>query len=1000
MSKEHNIFKQQLDEQNRQIILHKIERNRIIEEQGENLDMMLPEYQLDYNANIIRVNQKLAELLEYSSVEELLAAIKEGEYSFLKSDLISLFAKDNYVIDRPLFIRAKNGNLLSLQESMIKCKSGNQLYYTGLINFRESSGQARQSGIVERNIIKQLYDNFKDAVLVCDSNYKVWYANSAMRRMLKDDESDNITVRHLFDFVPHETEEKLKATIAELYRTGNATQSEHYVAMASDGTLIDLQAYFSLYDKGDEKHVIIVVPKSIDEEQKRKENNHMLYGQTINSLSELYILLKPNCDICDINEAAMRLWGWDYDVYLTKSIFDLGAFSVGDLRSLFASLINDMKPIEMDFAAVNTIWGNVTLKAKCVPISGEEQKFISLIIENNIAERQIKEVLNNEYKNNMALFDNSLCGIIQLQNNKIVKANNTVYSALKINRDLRGENFSDIFKETKRKKRRIVTAASNRKEEVFVYEIVVNRKHILFEVHVFDVDKTYTYCYFMDITPRKNVTLLQENAASRYKAIVEQSPCGVLIGDSHGDIIDVSERFCEMIKLPPSEILGRNIMSLFSEKSVTSRPFDYQRVDVGCIVSAERDLQCGDGTVKVVEMYSCALAGDMYQAVVLDITQRKIYENQMIDFRKRADRLVMQKEHFLKMASGVTIVFGKDSEVKDIFIGKNAPLCKLTKTEEEATNVILQFISSKEYDLLIRQCVARIHQEYIDGNNNDVYSVQREILLFGRRYYLEASFSAMEDDVVMAISDVTAREMVMNNMREALQKSEDSKNLQSAMLGNLSHELRTPLNGIIGFADLLLEIEEDEEKRDYLQTILNSSNQLLSVLTDIIEMSKLDAGVVNVKLEFVSLNNLFATIYDVLHSIQLAKSNNVELVNLSVGKEDVSIATDVVKLRQILTNLITNAMKFAKDGRVELDYAVKGDKVCISVRDNGIGIAEEDLQKIFDRFFQTKQGKEVVAKGSGVGLSIVKSYVEMLGGSVWVESELGKGSCFFVELPK
>ncbi len=1000
MNKEQIIFRQQLDEQNKQIILHKVERNRIVEEQGENLDFLIPEFQLDYDANIIRVNQKLAELLEYSSSDELMTAIAAGEYSFLKSDLISLFAKSDYVMDRPLFLRTKNGNLLSLRESIIKCKSGNQLYYTGLINYTETSGQARQSGIVERNIVKQLYDNIMDAVMICDTNYKVWYENSAMRRILKEDEPDNVAIRYLFDFVTHETEVKLRAAIAELCKTGSSTSNDHYVLVAGDGTSIDLQAYLCLYNKGDEKHIVFVVPKSVEEEQKRNEYNHLLYGQTINSLSELYILLTLDCNICDINESAIRFWGWDYDVYLTKSIFDLGAFAVSDLRSLFKSLLNNKKPIEMEFAAVNTMWGNVTLRAKFVPINGEKQNFVSLIVENNIAEFQIRQLLNTEYKNNIALFDNSLCGIIQLHNNEVVKANNTVNSLLKIAGDIRDKKFSDIFKETRRRKRRIVTTASNRKEEVFEYEIVHNRKHVLFEVHIFDVDKENTYCYFMDVTPRKSVALMSNEDSSRYKAIVEQSPCGVLIGDVHGDIIDVSDRFCEMIKLPPSEILGKNIMSLFSEQSVNSRPFDYQRVDVGCIVSAERDLQCGDGTVKVVEMYSCALDGDMYQAVVLDITQRKIYENQMLEFRRRTDRLVMQKEHFLKTMSGVTVVFGKDGEINDIYVGKNSPLSKYTKTEDEAINVVLQCISGKEYDYLIRQCVGRIHQDYIDGNIDEIYTVQREVLLFGNLYYIEATFSPMEDDVVMTMADVTEREKVMANLREALKQSEENKSLQSAMIGNLSHEIRTPLNGIIGFADLLLEIEDDEEKRDYLQTILSSSNQLLNVLADIIEMTKLDAGAVRVKQELVSLNNLFSTIYDVMCSIRIAKTNNVKLVNLSAGKDDVNIVTDVVKLRQIITNLISNAIKFTKDGNVEYDYVVNDDKVCISVRDNGIGIGPEEQKKIFERFYQTRQSKEMMDNGSGVGLSIVKSYVEMLGGSVWVESELGKGSCFFVELPK
>ena len=1001
MAKAQNNYKQLLDEQNRQIILHKIERNRILEENGEPSDSLLPEYRLDYNAKIISVNQKLAEILEYSSAEELMEAVNAGVYLFMKSDLITLFAKDDYVIDRPFFVHTKTGVLLNLRESMIKCQQGNQIYYVGLINFVETSEPAKQSAIEERNLFHQAYDNVKAGVFTCDSHCRVLYLNPAMRHFIGYEDGEIFPSSYLSDYLSPENYEKASQTVEKLYQNNIPTKTEIYSIARKDGEIIEVSVYSYMFHRDRGSFCVSVVSPIEANIKVSNQEEHILYWQTINSLSEMYILLSPEGEIRDINNSAIDLWGWDYDVYLTKSIFDLGSFDVADLKSCFRSLLEDMKPIDMEFSATHTKWGDVKFKARLVAINCEDKKFVSMILENTIEIKQMREKLNAEYKNNMALFDNSLCGIIQIEKNRVVKANSMVYSLLRIKNDLRGELFSNVFKEIKRKKRRIATTASNRKEEVSEYEIVVNRKHILFELHIFDIDRDNSLCYFMDITPRKSVSVSQTEASSRYKAIVEQSPCGVLIGDSHGDIIDVSDRFCEIIKMPPTEILGKNIMALFTSQSVSSKPFDYTRVDAGNIISAERDLQCGDGTFKVVEMYSCAISNDMYQAVVMDITQRKMYETQMNEYRKRANRLEVQKTHFLKMANGVTIVFGKDCELKDIFVGKNSPLYYMSKDEDDAINTVVKIISSKEYGYMIRECVRRILQSpETELNSNGVYSVHFNIPIGNKTYILEASYSPMGDDIVLAISDITERENMMNDLQEALKKSEENEKLQRAMLGNLSHEVRTPMNGIIGFADLLLEMEDDEEKRDYLQTILNSSNQLMNVLNDMIEMSKLDAGVVKINTEIVSLKSLFATIYDALHSMQWAKSNNVELVNLTSGKGDIRITTDIVKMRQVITNLITNAFKFTKDGKVEIDYRDDGDKVCLSVRDNGIGIAEEDLKKIFERYFQAKQGKEIVVKGSGVGLSIVKSYVEMLHGAINVESELGKGSCFYVILPK
>ena len=229
-------------------------------------------------------------------------------------------------------------------------------------------------------------------------------------------------------------------------------------------------------------------------------------------------------------------------------------------------------------------------------------------------------------------------------------------------------------------------------------------------------------------------------------------------------------------------------------------------------------------------------------------------------------------------------------------------------------------------------------------------------------------------------------------------KAEGNEKLQSVFLSNLSHELRTPMNGIIGFADLLLENEKDPQKQEYLKIILDSSNQLHNVLSDIIEMSKLEAGTVQAKTEIIGLKKIIADICASMQSDRLIAENNVQIVNLAQGHEEVLIISDNVKLRQIIINLVNNAIKFTKNGKVEIDYSVDNEKVCFTVRDNGVGIAKEDIDNIFDRFYQTKN-VELATKGSGLGLAIVKSYIDILHGKISVESEVGKGSCFYVELP-
>ena len=163
-------------------------------------------------------------------------------------------------------------------------------------------------------------------------------------------------------------------------------------------------------------------------------------------------------------------------------------------------------------------------------------------------------------------------------------------------------------------------------------------------------------------------------------------------------------------------------------------------------------------------------------------------------------------------------------------------------------------------------------------------------------------------------------------------------------------------------------------------------------------MSKLEAGVVKPKSEIVSIKKIFADVCKSMQTNRMVAENNVRLINNAQSHEEVLIISDNVKLKQIIANLVSNALKFTKNGTVELDYNTDDGKVCISVRDSGVGIAKSDIDKIFNRFYQTSN-VELATKGAGLGLAIVKSYVDMLQGTIRVESEVGKGTCFYVELP-
>lgn len=233
-------------------------------------------------------------------------------------------------------------------------------------------------------------------------------------------------------------------------------------------------------------------------------------------------------------------------------------------------------------------------------------------------------------------------------------------------------------------------------------------------------------------------------------------------------------------------------------------------------------------------------------------------------------------------------------------------------------------------------------------------------------------------------------------LKEAKLKAEESDKLKSSFLANMSHEIRTPMNGIMGFANLLLEEVEDPEHKGYLEIISKSADRLLATINDVLDISRIEAGQVVISKSVFNLNELLTE----LHGFFKANTTKLDL-RISCGVPEAFIVnTDKVKLNQILTNLIGNAIKFTKEGYVEIGYTTGIDNFTIFVKDTGIGIPEDKLQVVFDRFVQAHSTSENEFEGTGLGLSISKLFAEILGGHLWVESKVGEGSTFFLTLPQ
>ena len=235
-------------------------------------------------------------------------------------------------------------------------------------------------------------------------------------------------------------------------------------------------------------------------------------------------------------------------------------------------------------------------------------------------------------------------------------------------------------------------------------------------------------------------------------------------------------------------------------------------------------------------------------------------------------------------------------------------------------------------------------------------------------------------------------------LNESKEKAEESDRLKSAFLANMSHEIRTPMNGILGFSDLLEKPNlSGERQKKYISIIQKSGKRMLNIINDIISISKIESGLMEMNLQESNINEQIEYLYTFFKPEIEEKGMQFSFKNTLPSREAILI-TDREKVFSILTNLLKNAIKYSEKGSIEFGYNAKGGFIEFFVKDTGIGIPEDRHEAIFERFIQADVSDEKALQGAGLGLSISKAYVEMLGGSIWMESEVGKGSTFYFTL--
>ncbi len=485
----------------------------------------------------------------------------------------------------------------------------------------------------------------------------------------------------------------------------------------------------------------------------------------------------------------------------------------------------------------------------------------------------------------------------------------------------------------------------------------------------------------------------------------------IILIDANDRVTEWNQSAARIYNFKKTDVIGKKMKDIITDdkmwhymKEMFTQIKKGKKIDNYVLKSYDKDLKIMTILWNITKLEKLDGSYNGFFGIGQDISLREKAEFE----RKKSEEKLRQSEQFFKRimdsANDAILLLDKDftiqlwnhSAIKTFGYGRKEVLGEL----------VFKRIFPVNYRPLIEQYKQQIISKNTDKNQGVTFELSAK-KRDGRTIPIELSVSGIyvRDDffLIAIIKDITQRKKTEKSLLLAKEKAEESDNLKTAFLSNMSHEIRTPMNAIVGFSQLLSNPNFDQEKKEvFVEQINMNSESLLKLIEDIIYISKIEAGKVEIIKMDCKINKLLKELFTSFeeHKRRMDK-NHVQLkLKLGVTKPDFIVNTDPQRLKQILTNLLGNALKFTEKGSVEFGYTVKNKKFLqFYVKDTGMGIKKEKLKYVFDRFTKVSASKTKLYGGTGLGLSISTHLVKHLGGKIRVESVENEGSNFIFTHP-
>ncbi len=512
-----------------------------------------------------------------------------------------------------------------------------------------------------------------------------------------------------------------------------------------------------------------------------------------------------------------------------------------------------------------------------------------------------------------------------------------------------------------------------------------------------------------EIEERRKIQEELLNSQERIRQFFELPLIGMAITLPSADWLQFNNKLCQMLGYSRTELLHKNWQTLTHPDDLANNIKLFKQLLAGKIngYTLDKRLICKNGQIIYVSSsVRCVISqGKVVYLVELiqDITERKEYNNKLEQQVMERTQTLRQRENHLRAIFDNAAVGIMLANANGRFTQYNSKWLEMTGyTNEELTQLTYLDITPTD-DIEI----SRKNFKLLTENKIDKYQIEKRFIRKnGSIFWAYVSVTRIPNEkgelesVVGIIVDITKRKQTEEKLQQAAKAAEAANRAKSAFLANMSHELRTPLNGILGYTQILARDKDLSEKyQNSISIIERCAKHLLTLINDILDLSKIEAGKFDISPKDFNLTDFLQGITEIFRI--RAKQKGIEFIYQVLSPLPLVVHGDETRLRQILINLLNNAIKFTNKGSVTLKVFVQNGKLRFQVEDTGIGIAPEDMQNIFKPFQQVGD-KSLQTEGTGLGLAITKNLIEMMGGELHVDSIVDQGSTFWtlLDLPE